>query len=211
MKKCSQESEITMCYGFRSNEQMLIYSGFVAQKENEFDEVRLAFTLNESDDLIKFKKLTFVKFFENHKNHEIVKNISAMLSPNCELLFSIKSSCDLFPSIVIFFSLVNAANKEEMSLLLRQQGEFADIINTKDHVDTLTTYLKESFSHQLLSRSFIWLFHEFSKHLSIYEKFSEFKDSHKSKASFFIKLLNEVFFKKKYIYTYIYHIIFFQF
>ena len=194
MKTCSQESEITMCYGFRSNEQMLMYSGFVAQNENEFDEVRLALTLNDSDDLIKFKKLTFVKFFENNKNHDIVKNISAILSPNCELLFSIKRSRGIFPPIVIFFSLVNTANKEEMSQLLRQQGGFADINNSKEHIDTLTTYLKESFSNELLSRSFIWLFHEFSRHLSIYEQFSEYKDSHKSKASYFIKLLNEVFF-----------------
>ena len=63
MKPFVEGDEVTMCYGHRSQEQLLLYSGFVTESASEYDSIKLRLVVPR-DELFKVRFLILSKYAE---------------------------------------------------------------------------------------------------------------------------------------------------
>ena len=126
MRSFEEGSEVTMHYGNRSNEQLLIYSGFVSDSANSYDDFIYLLDTTTSDELTKIRDNVMCKFIQlvaPHRSYDLLSTTGA---------FSVlvrRSNLAICLADSVFIGLVVVASKEDLLSLMRLTVEYTECIS----------------------------------------------------------------------------------
>ncbi len=170
MRAFEDGSEITMHYGDRSNEQLLIYSGFVSDSTNSSDDFIYTVNINISDELTKIRNNIigkYVQFVGPRRSYDVLKagGVFSILVRRSDLAICFADG--------LFVGLVAVASKEELVSIMRLAEDYTNNITSvsgemrsdnSDSVEKVLSFVKQGkLNKELVMRGLKWVYNEGNK------------------------------------------------
>ena len=165
MRAFEEGSEVTMHYGNRSNEQLIIYSGFVSNSANSSDDFIIALNTNIPDEFSKIRNNILGKYAQlvaPRRSYDVLR-AGGMFS-----LLVRRSDVAICLSDGLFAGLVAVASKEELGSVMRLTEEYINdiTIGNSRSVEKILNFMEHGkFSKDFVIRGLKWIDGQASKYL----------------------------------------------